>query len=1104
MLNALRHRVLCLDGAMGTMIQRLNLTEADFRGNEWAEHPCELKGCNDLLNITRPEAILDIHRQYIAAGADIIETNTFNSNAISLADYSLQALDRRLARAGAELARQAAGRDHFVAGSMGPSNASLALGGQVSFEEMAACYERQALGLIEGGVDILMLETCFDTLNVKAAGLGIERAQRQAGTQLPLWISATLTETGRLLSGQELEAFLISVSHLRPAIVGLNCGFGAEGMLPHLERLRQCDCLVSCHPNAGLPNELGQYDQTPALMLEQVEHILQRGLVNIIGGCCGTTPDHIRLIAQAAHQAAPRVPAEAREDFCLAGLSPMCLSRGEFLKVGERCNVAGSRKFLRLISEGNFTEALQIAGSQVTAGAGALDINMDDALLEAKPCMTRFVEMLAVDPLTAPLPLMIDSSNFEVIEAALMLLQGRPLVNSISLKEGEEAFLNHARRVRELGAAVVVMAFDEEGQADTFERRIEICERSYRLLTEQAGFRGCEIVFDPNVLAVATGISAHDSYAHDFLRAAQWIVEHLPGARVSGGVSNLSFAFRGNNPLRQAMHARFIELGREHGLEMAIMSPSAPIAPTAQMDAAMLERINDVLLCLRPDASARLAEFASQMLPPEAPTAKSEATKAAEVTLADKIIAGVTDGLEPLLDAALSRAGSAMAVIDGELMGAMNRVGELFGQGKLFLPQVVRAADVMRCAVNHLQPLLEAQKSTANGGDTVVLATVKGDVHDIGKNIVGIVMRCAGFRVIDLGVMVPVEKILATALAEKAVAIGLSGLITPSLTEMANVAAEMQRRDMTIPLFIGGATTSDLHTAVKLAPLYSAPVMRTADAASMPAAVRDILSGEGVRPLQEAQARLRDEYAAKAAQLPLDEARQRALKCAGPAPTPLSMGCHDFAPDAQELVALINWRALLGEWRIDPSGNSPEAQRLLDDARKELLTMQFAAKARIVIAPMRKVAPETIEVEGVSIALPRRCTPLAVTGDCPSLADFTAEHDHVGFFAVSIQTPEESQPEEYRALLRQTLAHRLAEATTEWLQRHTLQALWPAERAIRPAVGYSSLPDQQLIFTLNKLLHLSDLGITLTSAGAMTPGSSTCGLLLPHPSARYF
>lgn len=1105
MLNALRQRVLCLDGAMGTMIQQLNLSEADFRGGEFAAHPCELKGCNDLLNITRPDDILNIHRQYIEAGADIIETNTFNSNAISLADYALQDLDYRLALAGAQLARQAAGSTRFVAGSMGPSNASLALGGNISFEQMAACYERQAAGLIEGGVDILMLETCFDTLNVKAAGLGIERAQRQAGTQLPLWISATLTETGRLLSGQELEAFVISVSHLRPAILGLNCGFGAEGMLPHLERLRNCLCPVSCHPNAGLPNELGQYDQTPQLMLRQVNNILNQGLVNIIGGCCGTTPAHIRLIAQAARQASPRpLTPRAEDSFDLAGLSPMKLQRGEFLKIGERCNVAGSRKFLRLISEGNFTEALQIAADQVKAGAGALDINMDDALLDALPAMTHFVDMLATDPTVAPLPLMIDSSNFDVIEAALMRLQGRPLVNSISLKEGEELFLAHARRVRELGAAVVVMAFDEEGQADTFNRRIDICQRSYNLLTEKAGFRGCEIVFDPNVLAVATGLPTHDRYALDFLKAAQWIVTNLPGARVSGGVSNLSFAFRGNNPLRQAMHALFIEAGRQNGLEMAIMNPSAPIAPTPQMETEMLALINSVLLCTHPDATARLTEYAAKMLPsPNATNAAKATNAAAKPSLADKIIAGTTEGLLPLLDEALLKAGSAMAVIDGELMNAMNRVGELFGQGKLFLPQVVRAADVMRHAVNHLQPLLEAQSANTEG-DTIVLATVKGDVHDIGKNIVGIVLRCAGFRVVDLGVMVPVDKILASAIAEKAVAIGLSGLITPSLTEMANVATEMQRSGMNIPLFVGGATTSDLHTAVKLAPLYSAPIMRTADAASLPAAVREILNGEGRAPLAKQQARLREEYTAKAARLPLDQARLHAMDCTGAAPQPTSLGSHTFEPSAHDLMPLINWRALLGEWRIDPSANSPEAQRLLEDARRELASMHFVAKARILIAPMQKMAPEEIEVEGIRLHLPRRCVPMPVTGLCPSLADFTAKHDHIGLFAVSISTPTEAQPDEYRALLRQILSHRLAEAATEWLQQHTLQSLWPAPAAIRPAVGYSSLPDQQLIFTLDKLLHLSDLGITLTSAGAMSPGASTCGLLLPHPAARYF
>ncbi|MBD5351424.1 MAG: methionine synthase [Bacteroides sp.] len=1107
-MKRLENQVLVLDGAMGTMIQRLGLTEADFRGSRFENHPGELRGCNDVLNLTRPQAIESIHREYIAAGADIIETNTFNSNSISLGDYGLGHMAREIARAGAEVARRAAeGTQTLVCGSMGPTNVSLSLGGDVDFDALAAAYCDQALGLLEGGVDLLMIETAFDTLNAKAAIFGIEQAQQQASRKVPLMISATLTEAGRLLSGQTLKAFVNSVSHARPISIGLNCGFGADGMIPYLRELTNVECCVSCHPNAGLPNELGQYDETPESMARTVKTILNEGLVNIIGGCCGTTPAHIALIKQAVNEGARPRPVPAPDsDLHLSGLEALNVPQGEFIKVGERCNVAGSKKFLNLIKEGNFTEALDIARAQVSAGARVLDINMDDGLLDAPEAMARFVNLLTIDPVTAPVPLMIDSSEFSVIERALKLIQGCSIVNSISLKEGEEAFLEHARLIRRLGAAVVVMAFDEKGQADTFERKIEICERSYKLLTEKAGFLGREIVFDPNVLAVATGIPAHDAYALDFLRACEWITSNLPGARVSGGVSNLSFSFRGNNPLRKAMHALFINHGRQRGLGMAIMNPTAPIEPTAEMDEEMLRAIDDLLFCRRSDATERLTEIAARSIPAAAAPKASATKEKHQLTLGELLISGSADGLEAQLDASLEKVGSAMAVINGELMEAMNRIGELFGAGKMFLPQVVRSAAVMRRAVEYLTPRIEAE-GMADGVDAarpvMVLATVKGDVHDIGKNIVAVVMRCAGFRIIDLGVMVPPEKIIETAINEHADAIGLSGLITPSLKEMANVASKLEERGLKVPLFVGGATTSELHTALKIAPLYSGPVVRTADAASLPAIAKQISDPQVIESIRSEQESLRINHADKAPSLTLEQARASARPVDSPAPAPLRPGRHEFHPSIQELTPLINWRAFLGEWRMNPNGDSDEARRLLQEARAELESMDVNINAVVEILSARRSAPEVITVGSVELPTPRSLKPNTADGQCLALADFVAPaDDFIGLFAVCCQFADEG--DEFRSMLRQTLGHRLAEATTEWLNRRVDSDLWGAGRSIRPAVGYSSLPDQQLIFRIDRLLPLAPLGITLTENGAMHPGSSTCGIIIAHPRARYF
>lgn len=1082
----LSRRVLVLDGAMGTMLQR----------HEFAEP------CNDLLSVTRPEIIAGIHREYLDAGADIIETNSFNANAISLAEYGLSDRVYEINRAAAELARHEAGHDRYVAGSIGPTSVSLSLGDTaVSFDTMAAAYAEQARGLIDGDVDVLLIETAFDTLNAKAAIAGCMDAMKACGRDVPLMISATLTETGRLLSGQTLEAFIASVSHARPLSIGLNCGFGVEQMLPFIEQLQGVDCYISLHANAGLPDALGRYVETPEMMNFSFKRLLERGKLNIVGGCCGTTPDHIRLIAEAARSARPYSPAPTDGRLRLSGLEP--LADTEFIKVGERCNVAGSRNFLKMISEGDIAKAVDTAAAQVQAGASVLDINMDDGLLDAPAEMARFVSALGLDTRTASVPLMIDSSDFNVIERALKLIQGRPIVNSISLKEGEKVFLDHARTIRRLGAAVVVMAFDERGQADTFERKIEICQRSYDLLVSKAGFIGSEIVFDPNVLAVATGVEAHADYALDFLRATEWITANLTGARVSGGVSNLSFSFRGNNPLRRAMHALFIAHARKCGLSMAIMNPTAPIEPTDDMNRDMLDAIDDVLLNRTSEATDRLLEVASTMTPQAKSAPKGQASVASQApTLANLIVSGSTSGLEPLLDAELQSGKPAIDIINGPLMEAMNRVGELFGDGRLFLPQVVKAADVMRRAVDYLTPHIaetEGTEAQGAGRHRMVIATVKGDVHDIGKNIVATVMRCSGFEITDLGVMVPPEKIVETAIKTKADIVALSGLITPSLNEMCKVAEMMEAQGLTIPLFVGGATTSDMHTAVKIAPLYpSAPVVRTSDAASLPPAALHI--AELAPQIRAAQEELRRQFERKESLLTLEEARTRAVS------TPVSSenfafdGVHDFHPSAAELLPLINWRAYLGEWSVVPDFDNAEVKKMIADAKACLAVMPVQINARINVVSVRRSAPEQLSLGGgLALPLPRTLRPNPVSGVCLSLADYIAPaDDRVGLFAVAVHS-DFAVTDEYQSLMRRILAHRLAEAATVWLHDKVAD-----RRGIRPAIGYPSLPDHGLIFSMDKMLHLGELGITLTENGAMHPDAATCGMIIDNPQAVYF
>ena len=867
MQQLINERILVLDGAMGTMIQQYNLSEADFRGECFKDLPGLLKGNNDMLCLTRPDVIEEIHRKYLEAGADIIETNTFNATAVSMADYHMQAYCREINLAAARLARKIADeytartpeKPRFVAGSVGPTNKTCSMSPDVNnpafraltFDELSEAYREQMEALLEGGVDAILIETIFDTLNAKAAVLAAETAMQNLGRKVPLMLSVTVSDVaGRTLSGQTLDAFLASVQHADIFSIGLNCSFGARQLKPFLEQLaRRAPYYISAYPNAGLPNSLGQYDQTPEEMAAEVKEYIDEGLVNIIGGCCGTTEAYIAKYQELIKDAKPHVPAPKPDYLWLSGLELLEVTPEiNFVNVGERCNVAGSRKFLRLINEKKYDEALSIARKQVEDGALVIDVNMDDGLLDAAEEMTTFLNLVASEPDIARVPVMIDSSKWEVILAGLKCVQGKCIVNSISLKEGEEAFVEHARTVKQYGAAVIVMAFDEKGQADTFERKIEVCERAYRILTEKVGFRPQDIIFDPNVLAVATGIEEHNNYAVDFIKATGWIRRHLPGAHVSGGVSNLSFSFRGNNYIREAMHAVFLYHAIQQGMDMGIVNPGTSVLYT-DIPSDILERIEDVVLNRRPDAAERLIETAEKLKAEkensgEQQTASSHLAWREGTTVEERLqyalVKGLGDYLDEDLHEALAKYPDAVSIIEGPLMSGMNHVGDLFGSGKMFLPQVVKTARTMKKAVAILQPYIEAEKKEgARSAGKVLLATVKGDVHDIGKNIVSVVMACNNYEIIDLGVMVPAEKIVETAIREKVDIIGLSGLITPSLEEMVQVVSELERAGLDIPVMIGGATTSKLHTALKIAPVYHAPVVYMKDASlNAPVAAR--------------------------------------------------------------------------------------------------------------------------------------------------------------------------------------------------------------------------------------------------------------------------
>lgn len=1184
LIDAVRSRVLVLDGAMGTMIQRLGLEEADFTPVGMTNPPAPLKGCNDLLNITAPDKIHGIHRSYLDAGARIIETNTFNANALSLAEYGVAERVAEINAAGVRIAKQAiedAGVEAWIAGSIGPGSHSLSLAGEIESENPVtwddvenAVYE-QAVALIEAGVDVLLLETVFDGLNAKTAIHALHRAMDTLHRDVPVMISATLSQGGRILSGQSLEAFLATVAHANPLSVGLNCGFGADELVKYVDILDVAPYAVSLHPNAGLPDALGNYREIPAQMAEKLRPLLESGKLNIVGGCCGTTPEHIAAIAEVAAQAKNRIIPQCSGKMTLAGLE--AFTPGKFVKVGERCNVAGSRKFLRLINEGSLGEAAGIAAAQVKAGADIVDINMDDPMLDAAAQMCSFISVIGAEPEIAKAPLMIDTSNWDVAIKALKCVQGKPIVNSISLKEGEKAMLAKADELRRMGAAVVVMAFDENGQADTYERRIKVCERAYRLLTE-AGFPQEDIIFDPNILAVATGIEEHADYALDFIRAAGWIRRNLPGAHVSGGLSNLSFSFRGNNYVREAMHSLFLNHAIAEGMDFAIINPST-LMEAHSIDHALAKAIDDVLLNRDSGATDRLIEEA-QRVKEERDKAKGENSAKASVspkqparTPAEKVeemvVAGRGEGIEPLLDECVAAFGSAFAVVDGPLMSGMNRVGDLFGAGKMFLPQVVRSAKVMKQAVAHLTPVIEAERRTGNStvAGKIVLATVKGDVHDIGKNIVGVIMSCNGYEVTDLGVMVPPEKIIDTAVEIGADFIGLSGLITPSLEEMRTVARMMEEHGMRIPLLVGGAAASSVHTAVKIDPLYSGAVIYTRDAAALPGVTQRFVSeatrDEAFRELKSQHEDIRKRYEEKVNLMTLEEARKSAHKfdLSKKATEPAHPGTHTISVPVADVRNLINWRAFFAAWKLDASLASiadiqgcdhcraqwlasmeqpkrlkaAEAMQLFKEANRRLDSLcETGAKltCRVVILPAYS-SGDDIVVEGKErIVLPtlRQQYGEPAEGERLALADFVAPadadgtaQDFIALFAVTtagdVERLVKNATNDYDALLAQSVADRLAEAATEWLHREVRTHLWGysdpgaadekdlfAQKyaGIRPAIGYPSLPDQSLIFDFDKLVDYSAVGITVTENGAMSPAASTTGLMIGYAPSHYF
>ena len=1177
--SLLRDRVLILDGAMGSLIQGYGLEEADYRGEAYADHGHDLKGNNDLLAITRPDVLRDIHARYAKAGAHILETNTFNANSISQADYHLQsevhAINVAAVKAAKEVAQEfsTAERPRFVAGAIGPTTRSLSLSPDVddpgfrsiTFEQLAASYAEQARGLIEGGSDIILIETVFDTLNSKAALVAVDRVFAEMGVRLPLMLSVTIVDrAGRNLSGQTVEAFWTSVEHSDPFSVGINCALGAEEMRPFLEGLaNRASTWVSSYPNAGLPNAMGGYDQDPATMGRLVGEFAEAGLANIIGGCCGTTPDHIQAIAEVAAKAKPRKPPAPSTLSRYSGLETLDVTEDtNFLMIGERTNVTGSRRFMRLVKEGKLDDAVAVAMQQVRGGANILDINMDEGMLDSKAMMARFLDLLATEPEVARVPFMIDSSKWEVLEEGLKHVQGKGIVNSISLKEGEAKFMEQAAIIRRFGAAAVVMAFDEDGQADTVERRVAICQRAYRLLTEEGGWDPSDIIFDPNVFAVATGIAEHDRYAMDFIEATKRIKAACPGVKISGGVSNLSFSFRGNDLVREAMHSAFLFHAIAAGMDMGIVN-AGQLEVYEQIPEALLERVEDVLFCRREDATERLVAYAEQVRGKGKQREVDLRWREASVQdrIAHALVKGIVDFIVADTEEARTKYGRPLEVIEGPLMDGMKIVGDLFGSGKMFLPQVVKSARVMKKAVAYLEPYMEADKrageSTSAG--KVLLATVKGDVHDIGKNIVGVVLGCNGYEVLDLGVMVPAARILEEAAANDVDVIGLSGLITPSLDEMVHVAREMKRKGFTVPLLIGGATTSRQHTAVKIAPQFDEPTVHVLDASRVIGVVSKLLDPVAKAALdthnRDEQDKMRRLFAAKQDRpmLPIELARENGMQsdwASVDRPVPSFLGTRVVDDVSVEtLRPYIDWTMFFSAW--DLKGRYPkilehekhgEAARDLFESAQTLLD-RIATEGLLTLRGVYgfwKANAEGDDVVlyddagGEAARFPMLRQQAVKHGDQPywSLADFVApvteDHrfpDHVGAFAVTsglgatdLAKGFEEELDDYQAIMVKALADRLAEAFAEYLHARARtdwgygedddltseDLLAERYRGIRPAFGYPACPDHILKGPLFDLLGARDIGMELTEHFAMTPAASVSGLYFAHPESRYF
>ena len=1185
--QTLKERILILDGAMGSLVQRYSLNEADYRGRRFNDFNYDVNGNIDLLSLTRPDIIRQIHLDYLEAGADIIETNTFSATSISQADYHLEELVYEMNLAAAKIAvsaadeiiRQNPHKSRYVAGSIGPTNKTASLSPDVNdpgyravtFDDLVAAYTEQIKGLCDGGVDVLLIETIFDTLNAKAALFACENYAQVSGKRLPVMISGTITDaSGRTLSGQTISAFLCSLSHINLLSIGVNCALGAKEMLPYVSELAEkAPFYVSAHPNAGLPNQFGGYDDTPEIMTSQMSSFLESGCVNIIGGCCGTTPAHISAFASLASGYKPRQVPEDKHITSFSGLEPLYITReSNFINIGERTNVSGSIKFATLIREEKYEEALTIARDQVAGGAQVLDICMDDAMLDAEKCMVRFLHLVMAEPEIARLPLMIDSSKWSVIEAGLKCVQGKSVVNSISLKEGESVFIDQANKVKQYGAAVVVMAFDEKGQADTFERRIEVCRRAYDILTTRVGIAPENIIFDPNVLAIGTGIEEHNNYAVDFINTVSWIKKNLPYTKVSGGISNLSFAFRGNNAIREAIHSVFLYHAIKAGLDMGIVNPGM-LAVYDDLPADLLNLVEDAVLNRRPDSTERLITFSETLKQQDKKEEKADEWRSGTVEerINHALVRGIVDFIEQDVLEARSTYSRSLQIIEGPLMDAMSRVGDLFGEGKMFLPQVVKSARVMKKAVSVLQPFIEQEKDAdpASGNYTVgkiLLATVKGDVHDIGKNIVGVVLSCNNYEVIDLGVMVPTEKIIEAALAHNVDIIGLSGLITPSLEIMTEVAKQFEKQGLNKPLLIGGATTSKIHTAVKIIPNYHAPVIHVKDASKSVGVVSNLLSSSlhdnFIKTTRKEYDELRNTYLSvkeKTNYISLEEARGNKLKISWENEiinSPKFTGIKTLTDyPIEEIRDYISWVFFFVVWQLrgkypdilnDPR-QGEEARKLFADANKMLDKIirekSLTANGVIGIFPANSVGDD-IEVynnitRGQVIARFFNLRNQEAKSDgSPNLclSDFIApvgsgKIDYIGAFAVTAGLGIEKVLEEfkqsfddYQGIMVKALADRLAEAFTELVHLKIRKELWgyiPNEalsldelllekyKGIRPAHGYPACPDHSEKETLFRLLQAEkSTGITLTESFSMVPAASVSGLIFAHPQSRYF